>query len=632
MSNAGYMPMDSAGRHGPMPVDPENKAFLGGVLGVNVNGESQPISPEGIVDLTFVMEETEAAATQAVASAADAQTARQAAESARAAAQDAQQSAERSATASQTAQGLAEDAQSAASRSANQAAASATAAAGSAAAAISSASDASASATQANNAKIAAEAAQAIAETAIQGVEDEGTRQVGLVEASGALERATLSGYVDQAATSAENAAASETAASGSATSAAASAASATQSATSAAAFVGSPLTASLASEMTDTTKVYVYTGAEVGLTAGHWYYYDGSGWADGGVYNAVATDDTLSVAGAAADAKAVGDTLSELNGIVEEQMCETIYDKDIWSQGGFDQMTGAFKMATTTIRTAAYLGPDVVRVTAPSPYLLYLFAYDSSDNYVGLWTGTEFSLVGYDEGYSTTSFDVFQMRLAYPTYKFRIAVKDGQGRYVFVKNLYPLVGIKRIKPSLSAAELTSLNMLFMSCAYTSEPTPYNTFKQTFLPVTDANIGALNAYIYNSSNVMTYESCTDAMTTPAYNIDNTTARPCTLAGILPYSFTPTSGRNPVMYIFKEGVRKDYFGEFNRWLQPADGTLAEYRYDISGNNNTDLQCVFSMDKNYVDDSYMYVVESGKVLFAGKNTPYYGLSNINGTVRG
>ena len=41
----------------------------------------------------------------------------------------------------------------------------------------------------------------------------------------------------------------------------------------------GSPLVASSTSGMTDTTKVYVNT------TDGHWYYYDGTNWEDGGVY-----------------------------------------------------------------------------------------------------------------------------------------------------------------------------------------------------------------------------------------------------------------------------------------------------------------------------------------------------------
>ena len=77
----------------------------------------------------------------------------------------------------------------------------------------------------------------------------------------------------------------------------------------------GSPLTASTAAAMTDQSRVYVYTGSETGYTAGHWYYYNGSAWTDGGVYNAVAvdTDTTLSVSGKAADAKKTGDELSTI-------------------------------------------------------------------------------------------------------------------------------------------------------------------------------------------------------------------------------------------------------------------------------------------------------------------------------
>lgn len=78
----------------------------------------------------------------------------------------------------------------------------------------------------------------------------------------------------------------------------------------------GSPLVASTVAGMIDQSRVYVYTGSETGYTAGNWYYWNGSAWTSGGVYNSVAinTDTTLSVAGMAADAKATGEALNGLD------------------------------------------------------------------------------------------------------------------------------------------------------------------------------------------------------------------------------------------------------------------------------------------------------------------------------
>lgn len=81
---------------------------------------------------------------------------------------------------------------------------------------------------------------------------------------------------------------------------------------------VGSPLVANTAAAMTDTTKVYVYTGTEAGYTAGHWYYWNGSAWADGGVYNAVAVDDELSDSSVnAVQNKVITAALADLEGDV---------------------------------------------------------------------------------------------------------------------------------------------------------------------------------------------------------------------------------------------------------------------------------------------------------------------------
>ena len=51
-----------------------------------------------------------------------------------------------------------------------------------------------------------------------------------------------------------------------------------------------SPLVASSVSEMSDTTRIYVNT------TDGHWYYYDGTNWVDGGVYQStgISPDDPI--------------------------------------------------------------------------------------------------------------------------------------------------------------------------------------------------------------------------------------------------------------------------------------------------------------------------------------------------
>lgn len=80
--------------------------------------------------------------------------------------------------------------------------------------------------------------------------------------------------------------------------------------------FVGAPRTAATADDMTDENLIYVFTGTTTAsLTNGHWYFYDGEEWSDGGVYNSTAltTDTTLTVSGAAADAKVAGDKLTEL-------------------------------------------------------------------------------------------------------------------------------------------------------------------------------------------------------------------------------------------------------------------------------------------------------------------------------
>jgi len=74
----------------------------------------------------------------------------------------------------------------------------------------------------------------------------------------------------------------------------------------------GSPTPVATVAEMTDESAVYLYMGSETGYTAGNWYYWSGSAWTSGGTYGTAVTDTTLSISGAPADAKAVGQALAE--------------------------------------------------------------------------------------------------------------------------------------------------------------------------------------------------------------------------------------------------------------------------------------------------------------------------------
>ena len=115
------------------------------------------------------------------------------------------------------------------------------------------------------------------------------------------------------------------------------------------------PLVASTASAMVDHTRVYVYTGSESGYTNGNWYYWNGSAWTSGGVYNAVAvqTDTTLSIAGTAADSAATGIIKNQIDQIESGAPAALsaifLENKAISSNGGIFDSNGRIATATFT-------------------------------------------------------------------------------------------------------------------------------------------------------------------------------------------------------------------------------------------------------------------------------------------
>ena len=119
-------------------------------------------------------------------------------------------------------------------------------------------------------------------------------------------------------------------------------------------AMVGTPLVATNTSQMTDHTKIYVYTGSQAGYTYGHWYYWDGSAWADGGVYNSGAVDNAMSTSSTnAVQNKVITAYVTARVNLYSDVVPNTSQTLTIDSNGTITQIL--HKSGGTTIRTDVF-------------------------------------------------------------------------------------------------------------------------------------------------------------------------------------------------------------------------------------------------------------------------------------
>lgn len=70
-----------------------------------------------------------------------------------------------------------------------------------------------------------------------------------------------------------------------------------------------------------------------------------------------------------------------------------------------------------------------------------------------------------------------------------------------------------------------------------------------------------------------------------------------------------------LIIFENGAYKDYWTVRNG---------NDTRNVINANSNG---IGVTVDASNIDNAYAYLPSNGQILFAGKNTPYYGYTNIN-----
>lgn len=79
----------------------------------------------------------------------------------------------------------------------------------------------------------------------------------------------------------------------------------------------GMPIVVSSAAEMTDSNKLYIYVGSELGYTSGDWYYYNENTqlWTSGGAYGGYPVDGTLSTTSTnAVENKVIATAVNNLN------------------------------------------------------------------------------------------------------------------------------------------------------------------------------------------------------------------------------------------------------------------------------------------------------------------------------
>lgn len=178
---------------------------------------------------------------------------------------------------------------------------------------------------------------------------------------------------------------------------------------------IGAPYIATTVAGMTDKTRVYVYQGSESGYTSGNWYYWNGSAWTSGGIYNsaAVNTDKTLTQSDKPADSAIVGKEIGSLKESLSNNISPNLFNPAVAkanvaiSSGDGSEMNGFSGWeATDYIHVSKN---DVLYFSSngkPTPYSTGAF-YDAQKKFTsGFGNPDNNNITVISDGYARFSFD----------------------------------------------------------------------------------------------------------------------------------------------------------------------------------------------------------------------------------
>lgn len=170
-----------------------------------------------------------------------------------------------------------------------------------------------------------------------------------------------------------------------------------------------------------------------------------------------------------------------------------------------------------------------------------------------------------------------------------------------------------------------------VTVSYGGKTTTFNVTVTHAVTDTTAEI-ATDGYVWehkNSPGRMVQTATANGGITTKYELSQPSAT-LALAGIIPTDGVIVSGMGALMIYDENDENFNYIGECTqidtRFGQDVDGTTCEYSWSWTlASSVYSIEC--SVDTRYLDDAYLYDVNTGQVLFAGSNTPYYGMSNIS-----